>query len=82
MRDCQSTSLSTKERTYADFLAGKVARAPQRGLSRTPALSEHLFPFQRHCVEFLLNARSMSGCSISSSGATARSLAAGCRTIS
>lgn len=44
--------------SYADFLASKVARAPQRGLSRTPALSGHLFPFQRHCVEFLLEAGS------------------------
>lgn len=45
---------STDPVNYAEFLAGKVARAPQRGLSRTPTLSGHLFQFQRHCVEFLL----------------------------
>jgi hypothetical protein len=39
---------------YEDFLASKAPRAPCRGLSRTPALSSHLFGFQRHCVEFLL----------------------------
>lgn len=39
---------------YATFLASKAPRAERRGLSRIPALSAHLFPFQRHCVEFLL----------------------------
>lgn len=39
---------------YDEFLASKTPRAIARGLSRTPALSSHLFPFQRHCVEFLL----------------------------
>jgi superfamily II DNA or RNA helicase len=39
---------------YLDFLANKAPRAVERGLSAIPALSSHLFPFQRHCVEFLL----------------------------
>jgi len=39
-----------------EFLASKVPLATARGLSRTPALSSHLFGFQRHCVEFLLTA--------------------------
>lgn len=39
---------------YAQFLESKTPRAIARGLSTTPALSSHLFPFQRHCVEFLL----------------------------
>ena len=40
--------------TYLDFLAGKAPRAVERGLSAIPPLSSHLFPFQAHCVEFLL----------------------------
>lgn len=40
--------------SYAAFLESKTPRAVQRGLSRCPDLSSHLFPFQRHCVEFLL----------------------------
>lgn len=40
--------------TYDQFLASKAPRALRRGLSRVPALSSSLFPFQRHCVEFLL----------------------------
>lgn len=43
-------------RAYADFLAAKAPRAVPRGLSRMPAISSSLFPFQRHCVEFLLTA--------------------------
>lgn len=39
---------------YSDFLASKAPRAEARGLSRMPALSSHLFGFQRHCVEFHL----------------------------
>ena len=39
---------------YAEFLAQKAQLAPRRGLSTLPRISEHLFPFQRHCVEFLL----------------------------
>lgn len=39
---------------YAQFLESKVPAALPRGLSRTPALSSHLFGFQKHCVEFLL----------------------------
>ena len=40
--------------SYDDFLAAKAPRAIERGLSATPSLASHLFPFQRHCVEFLL----------------------------
>lgn len=39
---------------YSDFLAAKVPRATRTGLSHIPSLSSHLFDFQRHCVEFLL----------------------------
>jgi hypothetical protein len=39
---------------YETFLAGKAPRAVMRGLSRTPSLSSHLFPFQRSTVQFLL----------------------------
>lgn len=37
---------------YQAFLAGKAARAPMRGLTTLPPIKDHLFPFQRHCVEF------------------------------
>lgn len=43
---------------YLEFLRSKEARAPMRGLESVPALAEHLFPFQRACVEFLLRAGS------------------------
>lgn len=39
---------------YMEFLKAKQPRAIDRGLSAVPALSSHLFPFQQHCVEFLL----------------------------
>lgn len=39
---------------YTDFLASKAPRAVERGLSRVPDLPSHLFPFQAHCVDFLL----------------------------
>ena len=39
---------------YQTFLHSKTPRAITRGLRSTPDLSSHLFPFQRHCVEFLL----------------------------
>lgn len=39
---------------YLDFLAKKSVRAPERGLAEIPPLAAHLFPFQRHCVEFAL----------------------------
>lgn len=41
---------------YREFLAGKALRAKPHGLERVPQLAEHLFPFQRHCVEFFLRA--------------------------
>lgn len=47
--------------TYHDFLASKAIRAKQRGLDRVPELAGHLFPFQRHCVDFSLRAGA-SGC--------------------
>jgi superfamily II DNA or RNA helicase len=36
---------------YAEFIAKKAIRAPERGLAKVPELSSHLFPFQAHCVE-------------------------------
>ena len=39
---------------YHSFLDGKKLRAKERGLTDIPALAAHLFPFQRHCVEFAL----------------------------
>lgn len=39
---------------YQEFLETKAAKAPRVGLSNIPKVSSHLFPFQRHCVEFLL----------------------------
>jgi superfamily II DNA or RNA helicase len=39
---------------YLAFLGSKAPRAVERGLSAIPPLSSHLFPFQAHCVEFLL----------------------------
>lgn len=39
---------------YADFLASKAVRAPTRGLTHTPELAEHLFPFQAHSVAHAL----------------------------
>lgn len=41
---------------YHDFLASKAIRAKERGLNRVPKLAAHLFPFQRHSVEFALKA--------------------------
>ncbi len=46
---------------YQEFLASKAIRADARGLSTMPELASHLFPFQRHCVEFSLRIGS-SGC--------------------
>lgn len=39
---------------YLDFLATKARTAPKRGLDRLPALSNHLYPYQRSSVEFML----------------------------
>jgi hypothetical protein len=41
--------------TYEQFLASKVSIAEHRGLSSIPALSGHLFSFQKLCVEFGLS---------------------------
>jgi hypothetical protein len=43
---------------YVRFLESKVIRAEKRGMARVPKLASHLFPFQRHCVEFALRAGS------------------------
>lgn len=45
-------------RAYDEFLAGKAVRAQMRGLSHVPPLASHLFPFQKHCVDFALRAGS------------------------
>jgi len=37
---------------YQKFLAAKAIKAPERGMVRVPALADHLFQFQRNCVEF------------------------------
>lgn len=43
---------------YQKFLMSKAVRAPARGLEKVPDLAPHLFPFQRHSVEFALKAGS------------------------
>src|SRR5258705_6602377 len=43
---------------YAQFLASKTVRAKERGLDCVPEFAGHLFPFQRHCVEFALRSGS------------------------
>lgn len=40
--------------SYQQFIASKTPKALARGLSRVPKISSHLFPFQQHCVEYLL----------------------------
>lgn len=39
---------------YLDFINRKTPRAIERGLSAMPSISSHLFPFQKHCAEFML----------------------------
>lgn len=46
---------------YQSFLASKAIRAKLRGLDRVPELAPHLFPFQRHVVDFSLRAGAV-GC--------------------
>jgi superfamily II DNA or RNA helicase len=46
---------------YEQFLASKAAVAPLRGMENIPALSSHLFPFQRAVVEHNLRVGS-AGC--------------------
>lgn len=41
---------------YDHFLAKKASHVPLRGLRSVPPLSSHLFPFQRTCVAFNLEA--------------------------
>lgn len=38
------------------FLAGKAAKAPMRGMENPPAITGSLYPYQRQCVEFMLRA--------------------------
>jgi hypothetical protein len=52
---------STLRKSYEDFLATKVLRAPTIGMENTPRLSGHLFQFQREAVEFGLRVGSW-GC--------------------
>ena len=40
---------------YNDFLRMKTPSAVKRGLPSMPSISSHLFDFQRHCVEFMLD---------------------------
>ena len=46
---------------YADFLDGKARKAETRGLTSTPNLASHLFPFQASCVDHHLRVGS-AGC--------------------
>lgn len=46
------------EASYADFLGSKTIRAQMRGMDNVPKLANHLFQFQKHCVEFALRAGS------------------------
>lgn len=46
---------------YADFIESKARRGDRRGLSSSPELSSHLFPFQAECVDHHLRAGS-AGC--------------------
>ena len=41
---------------YLAFLASKAVKAPMRGLmpAKMPSIGEHLFPFQRACVQHAL----------------------------
>ncbi|MDP9090304.1 MAG: helicase, partial [Pseudomonadota bacterium] len=39
---------------YEQFVQSKAPAALKRGMKSVPALSSHLFDFQRHCVEFAL----------------------------
>lgn len=41
---------------YRAFLAQKAVRASMRGLNIVPPLAPHLFPFQKHSVDFALRA--------------------------
>ncbi len=43
---------------YEQFLASKTITASLRGVPNIDPLPSHLFDFQRHCVEFGLNAGS------------------------
>lgn len=44
--------------SYLEFLRSKELRAAQRGIEHFPKLAPHLFPYQAHCVDFLLRAGS------------------------
>jgi hypothetical protein len=43
---------------YEDFLATKAIRAQENGLTDVPPLADHLFDFQKTCVDFALRAGS------------------------
>jgi len=42
--------------TYLQFLAGKAAKAPMRGMKDVPTLAPHLFNYQAHAVAHALQA--------------------------
>lgn len=46
------------DKDYRAFLDSKAVTAKLRGLENPPKLAKHLFPFQRHCVDFALRAGS------------------------
>lgn len=49
-----SVRVATVNDEYQSFLASKVLRAQATGLHVVPPLASHLYPFQRHCVDFAL----------------------------
>jgi hypothetical protein len=57
----QTLAPSTPRKSYEDFLATKVLRAPILGMETPPALAAHLFPFQSEAVSFGLRVGSW-GC--------------------
>jgi hypothetical protein len=57
----QTLAQSTHRKSYEDFLATKVLRAPILGMEHTPTLASHLFPFQAEAVQFGLRVGSW-GC--------------------
>lgn len=52
------SELIEQKLSYESFLATKRVSVSRRGMTETPTLATHLFPFQKHCVEFGLEAGS------------------------
>lgn len=42
--------------SYHEFLKNKAVEAPKRGMDQIPKLNPAMFPYQKDCTEFLLNA--------------------------